>query len=263
MRKSILYMIGSIFLIISIINWKYIKNKKLYQKLFFITNNIPQLNLSRKYVDYEWMVRDIYHIPLDQEFPRNKSPEFIMNELNNRLDEWNENESDISRDYILEEIYNLQTPKKYLEKRNKRNTITPGYPYHGTISGIIEINDNHDCIYIDPFITGDYSVVSQSPRIFGRGWTSKRFTGSTLMYHTIGISWAILVSSGPDGKYESFDGKDMSSVHKLKLYDPTNGLYSEGDIVFLIGGPPCNEDFTKLRDYKRKIVSGNLLYGLY
>ena len=88
--------------------------------------------------------------------------------------------------------------------------------------------------YIDPFFSGEFKkrisfYVPSHRNAFG--YTLKR---GLLKYYTDGHKKAVIISAGPDKIYEEFDYISEDPYYNIIPYDPTNGLYSKGDIIMIL-----------------------------
>lgn len=112
----------------------------------------------------------------------------------------------------------------------------PGYEYFGSAYRTkLNIDHRYNANFIDPFYPGIYTdwISINFPTV--RNHRTYKMKGGLLKYYTDGKSIAVIISAGPDGVYEKIDYTGSESFFKIVLYDPTNGLYSRGDIIMIKG----------------------------
>lgn len=118
----------------------------------------------------------------------------------------------------------------HLEPYNKE--YKPGYPYYGSASNDIIKYKISNITFIDPFIRGKHKkYISYEKNHFIYKHSRK---GDLLKYYTDGESISVIISAGPDQIYENYNinRKDIFNNPDI-MYDPTNGLYSRGDILMI------------------------------
>jgi len=166
----------------------------------------------------------------------------------------------------------ILTDKLYDINNNYMHLTEVGY-------NMLLLNDN---IFIDPFIDGSYEVSFKEWRGKRDEEYRKLFTlkGAPLQYQTDKKSYLLLIFAGPDqdidnndlpiNKEYQFCPRDLNPkkiivsprpfrdfvipVHKdnsFIVYDPTNGLYSNGDIIWAF----FKDESNRWRDIERKRYS--------
>jgi len=90
---------------------------------------------------------------------------------------------------------------------------------------------------VDPFTSGRF----RGEVLIGYDWDKQQvyrtFKGDLYCYYTDGESFYILVSAGPDRRYEEVPEGDVREMDKIPRYDPTNGIRSRGDIIIVEEDP--------------------------
>jgi len=107
----------------------------------------------------------------------------------------------------------------------------------------------HNKVFIDPFIDGEYQVTLKNWKRPGEDFTPYEMTlrGIPLKYNKDHNDNIIVCFAGPNGKVDSVLNNDMIISFEKKIYrpnivynsnvieyDPTNGIYSNGDIIFVL-----------------------------
>ncbi len=133
----------------------------------------------------------------------------------------------------------------------------------------------HDNCYIDPFVHGNNRVTVKNWKWAGEDWipTEMTMSGSPLHYIMDVDGNIIIAFAGPDGKLDlkHNDNVIKNIIHEkfhsfvdyhsnVIEYDPTNGLTSSGDIIFVYA-PVILNGKHKLRMITNDSIYWNHAFG--